>query len=244
LTRVWEDKELSRNISKVENREETRLMMKYLEGMGKGARILDGGCGLGLWTLLLKEKGFEPYGLDISKETIERLNKTFPNNYFETADIRKTSFENQFFDAYFSWGTFEHFENGLGDCFKEANRILKKGGILFLTIPYQNSRHLKKDAKGLDQWDENFNKEKGYGSEMVFYQWRLTKPELHHELELFGFKPMEITPVHKKQGIIRHMASKGVTEDHQFYKLYKSFYNKKYSADEVGHMLFVAARKK
>jgi ubiquinone/menaquinone biosynthesis C-methylase UbiE len=108
-------------------------------------------------------------GLDISKATIERLSEIFPDHNFIVGDIRSTGFDDESFDAYFSWGTFEHFEIGLGPCFKEANRILKKGGYLFVSVPFQNGRHLRKDRRELYMWDENFDRENGYVKEIRFY---------------------------------------------------------------------------
>ena len=242
-TKKWENWNVSNDINKICNREETKLMMKYLDTFPKGSKILDGGCGMGLWTIMLNRKGHKVYGLDISKQTIERLQVYFADQHFQVGDIRETGFENGYFDAYFSWGTFEHFENGMGDCFKEAHRILNEEGMLFLTIPFQNKRHLKRDAGSLENWDEHYSAKEGYNKEMHFYQWRLTIPEMKREVEMNGFKAVEIIPIHHNQGIIRHLASKGIKENDKMFPILKKLYSKITTADTFGHMLFVAARK-
>ena len=126
-----------------------------------------------------------------------------PDVTFAHGDIRDTDFPDASFDAYFSWGTFEHFEIGLGPCFEEARRILKKNGYLFITVPFQNGRHTRRDRRALWHWDESFDKQTGYRSPMRFYQWRLTLPELHQAFEMHGFRFLQGRPIHKIVGLRR-----------------------------------------
>jgi len=98
----------------VSRSEEYRIIKPFLRRLPSGSRILDGGCGLGAWTVFLANEGFDVVGLDISQRTIKRLNESLPNYQFLCGDIRRTQFGNGSFDGYFSWGTFEHFEQGLG----------------------------------------------------------------------------------------------------------------------------------
>jgi SAM-dependent methyltransferase len=142
-------------------------------------------------------------GLDLSVEIIDKLKIRFPACQFVRGDIRQTGFETGSFDAYFSWGAFEHFENGLGDCLSEAHRILRPGGWLFISVPFENWRHILRDAGALERWDEHFDRAAGYRQPLRFYQWRLTRPELKRELELHGFRTEMVTPINKLQGVGR-----------------------------------------
>ncbi|NJL55220.1 methyltransferase domain-containing protein, partial [bacterium] len=90
----------------VENREEYQLMLPFLRQLPSGSKVLDGGCGLGEWTIFLGDRGFDVTGMDISQSTINRLQSLFPERQFICGDIRHTGFEDTTFDAYFSWGTF------------------------------------------------------------------------------------------------------------------------------------------
>lgn len=199
-TEQWRDRGSPPDVSAVAGREEYRLMRPYLERIRPGSRILDGGCGLGEWTVYLSQRGFDVTGLDISEQTVGRLQVWFPNSHFSAGDLRRTSFADGFFDAYLSWGTFEHFESGLGEWLVEARRIVKPGEWLFVSVPYQNWRLLVRDLRPLERWDESFDPNTGYRAPQRFYQWRLTQPELRRELELHGFRVHSLTPIAKLTG--------------------------------------------
>jgi SAM-dependent methyltransferase len=202
-TKHWQGQGPLPDPGQVSRRVEYQLMRPFLERLPKGARILDGGCGLGEWVVHLTNQGFEAVGIDLSRLTIERLRAQLPRQQFACGDIRRMDFPDASFDAYYSWGTFEHFEIGLGPCMLEARRILKPGGWLFITVPFQNARHRRRDLRPLGRWDEGFDPQLGFRQPMRFYQWRLTEPELHRELALQGFRVQWIRPIHTGQGVRR-----------------------------------------
>jgi SAM-dependent methyltransferase len=208
IERHWTDVWSTRQIPQItpgrgETREEQRLAEPYIAALPRGSRVLDGGCGLGGWTQYYSSRGLEVVGLDLSRETIDVVRQRLPQIAFVAGDIRSTEFPDSYFDAYFSWGTFEHFEEGLGAPLDEARRILKAGGYLILTVPYQNRRHLHRDRRPLHHWDRCFSETAGYTQRMRFYQWRLTEPELRRELEIHGFRTLKTTAMHKQQGLHR-----------------------------------------
>ena len=203
-SQIWEKSKIIDDINvTLEKKDEYKILSPFLDNLKYRGRILDGGCGLGQWTVLLAQKGFDVTGIDISQKTIGKLKEKFLNCNFIVDDLRSTSFRDDYFDIYFSWGSFEHFEIGFGPCFMEARRILKSGGYLFVTVPYQNKRHLRRDNGDLSEWDENFDKINGYESPMRFYQYRLTKPELKREYEINGFKCVNIEAIAKRHGLYR-----------------------------------------
>ncbi len=202
-TRHW-DKVAERNPEELLHADEKfGLVESYLAGLPAGARLLDGGCGLGQWTVHYTAKGFEVVGLDISRATVEALVKRFPQCRFVVGDLKETGFEDGHFDGYFTWGTFEHLETGLQPYFAEARRILKPGGLLFVSVPFQNARHIRRDKKTLERWDESYRPGQGYPGPMRFYQWRLTRPELFREFELGGFQCLEIRATDASVGMNR-----------------------------------------
>ena len=202
-TERWEQAANLPKADSIRTREEYQAMRPFLEQLPQNSRILDGGCGLGEWTVFLTTQGFQVVGFDLSQKTIERLQAALPQYHFAHGDIRQTPFADAEFDAYFSWGTFEHFENGLSDCFQEAFRILKPGGWLFVSVPFYNLRHLWHDLRPLHVWDELFDREHGYVAPLRFYQWRLTKTELQREFERHGFHCESVLPIGKSEGVHR-----------------------------------------
>ena len=203
-TEQWRDRTLQESaIRQVPAADEARVIAPYLAHLSRGSKILDGGCGLGEWVMYYASQGFNVTGLDLSRETVDRLRQTYPDQEFIAGDIRSTGFPDNAFDAYFSWGTFEHFEEGLGGCLEEAARIVRPGGLLFISVPFQNMRHLIRDRGPLPTWDDNFRGSRGYSEAMRFYQWRLSKSELTRELELHGFRCAKVATIHADQGVSR-----------------------------------------
>ncbi len=217
---------------------EYRIMAPYLAGLPEGARILDGGCGLGEWTIFFRRKGYQALGIDISAQTIARLREIFPDAEFTVADIRESGLPGESFDTYFSWGVFEHFEEGLHRCVAEAFRLLKPGGLLFVTVPFDNLRHAL--AGALASGHEIVGK----GAPLRFYQWRLTRAELARELSIGGFVVLDLRPIHKRQGVLRFLSR-------TFHLRYDRFLVKAASAVlapfvpavAIAHMVMAVARK-
>lgn len=199
----WRDRDKTPDVSAIVTKEEYRLMRFGLDRLERGSRILDGGCGLGEWTLALAREGFDVTGLDLSESTVARLNTLFPDSSFKVGDLRRTGFADGAFDAYFSWGAFEHFECGLGECVEEANRILRPGGWLFVSVPFHNWRLMLRDAIGLERGDGEVVGPDGGLTPHRFYQWRLTRQELRRELELRGFSVHSVSPIAKLTGVGR-----------------------------------------
>lgn len=202
---VWKEHGGVPDLSRMAERDEYRVIAPYLATLPRGARILDAGCGLGEWTVFLSQKGFDVTGLDLISEVVDDLTAKFPQQHWVRGDLRHTTFADASFDAFFSWGAIEHFENGLGECLEEARRIVRPGGWIFVSVPFHNGRLLRRDRRALQHWDEQFDAQKGYTKPRRFYQWRLTRPELQRELEQHGFRCDAVVPIHKSSGAGRFL---------------------------------------
>ena len=135
-------------------RNEEALVLKFLNPQKK-EKILDIGCGDGVWYLWLRKKGIEVIGIDLSehdlnklRERAEKLNLT-PNAL--KADAQKMSFENGAFDKIYSISTFEHIQND-EKVFMEAQRVLKPNGLLVISIPLKEVPLLTKIALKLPKF--------------------------------------------------------------------------------------------
>ena len=152
---------------------------------------------MGQWTAYYTGQGYPTVGLDVSAPTIEQLQQLFPDCEFVTADIRQSGLPDASFDTYFSWGTFEHFEEGFARVVGEAYRLLKPGGRLFVSTPFDNLRMALK-ATYFTSHRVSHDQAK-----TRFYQWRLTRAELAQILAEHGFDVEKVHIISKRQGVLR-----------------------------------------
>ncbi len=106
------------------------LIGKYAKQKGK---ILDVGTAVGFFLKVAKDEGWETYGVEPSKWMSE-----YGNNHLGV-DIRRgtledAKFPDNYFDVVTMWDVLEHTGNPMATL-KEANRVLKKGGLLVVNFP-------------------------------------------------------------------------------------------------------------
>lgn len=71
------------------NRLVIKITKKYLP---PSAKILEGGCGIGQNVYGLNCCGYDTYGVDFAKNTINIIKKEFPNLKVFNQDVKKTRF--------------------------------------------------------------------------------------------------------------------------------------------------------
>lgn len=152
---------------------------RLLDILKKGDKVIEAGCGYGQWVYALDKQGYDITGVDIAEKTISKLKKIFPNLKVMTADVENLPFKDNQFNAYLSFGVIEHFPDGPEKVLSEAQRVLKKGGLLYLTIPYLTPLRFIKSLIS--------KKENGQ-----FYQYLYSKDEIKKIIENMGFKVNKI----------------------------------------------------
>ncbi|MBN2454479.1 class I SAM-dependent methyltransferase [Candidatus Woesearchaeota archaeon] len=122
----WEDNKF--NLKKV-----YRLIGKYCPN-GKGKRLLDVGCGDGSFALMIKNRyGFDAEGVDIAGKAVQRANRSGVKAKVCNIE-KKLPYESGRFDAVILCEVIEHIFD-TESLIKEIYRVMKKGGLLFLTTP-------------------------------------------------------------------------------------------------------------
>ncbi|RPG33973.1 MAG: class I SAM-dependent methyltransferase [Muricauda sp. TMED12] len=238
-TKKWEAQGgPSANYKGIERREEFKILDSFVRQLPKGSELLDGGCGLGEWTVYYTRSGYRAVGLDVSELTISKLKERFEDCEFTVADIRKSGFESDRFDLYFSWGTFEHFEEGFGPVMSEAFRILKPGGRLLISIPFDNLRHSVRGALTSAQLNSGDHQRKR------FYQWRLTREELAQTLQRSGFQVEVVHIIGKRQGLVRALHHNlGLPHSSKLTHAFAAAMSPFVPGAVIGHMVLAVARK-
>lgn len=127
-------------------RNEVVLVFKLLDAK-PGEKILDIGCGDGIWTnQLAKTNQVKVIGIDTSKHDLALAKKraelmSIKNVSYKQMDAGKMPFANNSFDKIYSISTFEHIKDEIA-ALKEVLRILKTGGIFVLSVPQEKVHFL------------------------------------------------------------------------------------------------------
>ncbi|UCE28961.1 MAG: class I SAM-dependent methyltransferase [Candidatus Bathyarchaeota archaeon] len=134
----------------------------------RGEKILDAGCGFGLYSLALAKKGINSVGVDIDEEQViaakELAGKLkVPNVRFEAHDICNLPHEYKSFDKVLCVDVIEHIPDD-EKAISELARVLKVGGILALTTPTPVSSQIcffhKDAAEAVGHVREGYTNEK------------------------------------------------------------------------------------
>lgn len=110
------------------------LLLREVE-IELGAKVLDVGCGTGTILKSLSCKtDINGYGTDIEENMLAEARKKCPQMNFTLASCENLPFESKTFDCLISCMAFHHFSDRDGFA-KEAARITKPGGILYIADP-------------------------------------------------------------------------------------------------------------
>jgi SAM-dependent methyltransferase len=107
-------------------------------GSAKGRKLLDCGCGYGVWPIYWSKKGFDVHCLDYVLSGISVVKRSFAvNGIKETklivGDMRGLPIKDNSFDVVLCISVLELFEN-IDIPIQEIARVLKKGGIICAQI--------------------------------------------------------------------------------------------------------------
>lgn len=103
----------------------------------KAKKILDVGCGSGWLVRYLNQKGFKTKGCDLAEEAVKMAKKQVkPSSLIVKASATNLPYKDNSFDSVLGVSIIEHLTKSQAKKFlKEASRVLKKGGWMFLVTP-------------------------------------------------------------------------------------------------------------
>ncbi len=160
--------------------------------LAPGASVIDAGCGLGAWVRFLRERGFDAEGVDYSEEMCGRLRREVPEITWSVADVRKLPHADSSRDAIVSWGVIEHEEEGPDAAMREFFRVVRPGGWIFVTVPYDTFEHRYASMIQVDDPSPNG----------TFFQYMLKPSEFSDLATRTGFEVALVTPCSRHPAVL------------------------------------------
>jgi SAM-dependent methyltransferase len=138
--RLWDNVEGEIDYTRYRAGHLPRFLRKtFLRTVQPGARVLEAGCGPAWFTVACNSLGYNADGVDYAPRVIERLRARFPDMTFFQGDVRDMpDVSDETYDAVYSPGVCEHFEEGPESTLIEAHRVTKRGGFVFVSTPCFN----------------------------------------------------------------------------------------------------------
>lgn len=167
------------------------LFEKYSQ---KGSLMLEGGCGLGQYLAYYAAKGRRVIGLDFARQALKNLHKRQAYLDLCAGDVSALPFADETFDLYYSGGVVEHFEGGAEKSLLEAKRVLKKNGVLLISVPYQSPLRRLLSPFKKHNWRKIENPkidDKEVFSGKKFFQYAYTAREFEKMLSEAGLRVVE-----------------------------------------------------
>ncbi len=169
-------------------------LCKLKEARPDRGRLLDVGCGLGIFLKMAELDGWQPRGFDASPYAVSYGRLKFGLDVVEGINLRSLNTLPCSFDVATLWDSLEHFPDPINELV-EINRLLKIGGLLMLDTPNEGAL-LRSLAKGLYTMTGRLFK---YPAQKLYHRYHLhyfTPKSLEMILRETGF---EIVTLEKKR---------------------------------------------
>jgi len=108
-----------------------------LERVRKPGRLLDVGCGTGLFLAVARRRGWQPFGIDDCAEATRHARDHFGLDVWD-GDFADFASGDRRFDAITGWDIIEHSRSPVG-LLETIRRCLAPGGVVGLSTPNQRS---------------------------------------------------------------------------------------------------------
>jgi SAM-dependent methyltransferase len=170
-----------------------------------GARVLEAGCGLGQYVVLLRERGWPAVGVDQVTDALARCRRVAPVP-LAASDLADLAVRDGALDAYVSLGVVEHDPAGPDAILAEARRVLRPGGVLVVSVPYLNGLRragapwLRRRARAVAARGGRF------------YQYAFSRAELRAALARHGFAARSMHPYDPAR-VLRRLLPRGWRPD-------------------------------
>jgi 2-polyprenyl-3-methyl-5-hydroxy-6-metoxy-1,4-benzoquinol methylase len=115
--------------------------VREIERRAARGRVLDVGCGRGILPALMRTRGWDAHGVEISRTAARHAIEELGVPVF-VGPLEESDYQDAFFDAVVIWHVLEHVQAPRAALAK-ANAILKPGGLLMIAVPNFDSLQAK-----------------------------------------------------------------------------------------------------
>lgn len=168
--------------------EGTRMFASRLRS---GQTVLDVGCGSGIKSAYLADKGFEVVGIDISERMIKIARREYPYVAFRVHDMRHASRLGCTFDAVFAQASLLHIPKfDVKRVLLDWWKVLQPNGVLYVAVKGIHAGRPAEETRREDDY--------GYAYDRFFSYF--SPEELGTLLEWAGFRILEEFVEHLSPG--------------------------------------------
>lgn len=185
----------------------------------KKSRILEAGSGSGRVVKYLYDMGYKKVeGIELNKAIVKQFNKMFPDLKVIQGDILDMPYKDESFNIIASYGVIEHFVPGLSEPLIALKRVLKKNGVLIVSVPSMNL--LRTIQYGWDKLQDKLkfwkisHRNKGiyyihpqFGD---YFEYRLTPKQFRAACIKAGFRIVGDHPIYQIDGLYHIFGNKFV----------------------------------
>ncbi len=116
-----------------ENQAKVKKKLEALRARATGGKLLDIGCGTGFIINLARGLFDEIHGVDVTQAMLDRVDTSTGNITLHNAPAEKLPFPDKSFDMVSAYSFIHHTEN-YWKVLREAGRVLKPGGIVYVDL--------------------------------------------------------------------------------------------------------------
>jgi 2-polyprenyl-3-methyl-5-hydroxy-6-metoxy-1,4-benzoquinol methylase len=129
------------HLSDVQGR--SRQTLAYLEGFAAPGKLLDIGCGPGVFLSVAASRGWTPFGFDISEFAVTSARERFGLRNVTRRSVEEMDYAPGSFDAVTLFHVIEHVVDP-GALARACHRIIRPGGLLVVETPDISTRRARR----------------------------------------------------------------------------------------------------